>query len=91
MVALESLLGEEEVLSARLEKRLKRAKNFDPTVRSRSKFYRSFWRLLSLGLLRNRYSVMRRGLVGKTSETGQNGHNFWYDRWIALKCLHEFL
>jgi hypothetical protein len=35
--------------------------------------------------------VMRRGLVGKTSETGQNGHNFWYDRWIALKCLHEFL
>ena len=44
-----------------------------------------------MGLLRNRYSEMRRGLVGKTSETGQNGHNFWYDRWIALKYLHEFL
>jgi hypothetical protein len=26
-----------------------------------------------------------------TSQTGQNGHNFWYDRWIALKCIHEFL
>jgi hypothetical protein len=43
-----------------------------------------------LGLFRNRYLVTRRS-SGKTSETGQNGHNFWYDRWIALKCLHEFL
>jgi len=34
---------------------------------------------------------MRGGLVGKTSETGQNDHNFWYDCWIALKYLHEFL
>ena len=32
MVALESLLGEEEVWYARLEYRLKRAINFDPTV-----------------------------------------------------------
>jgi hypothetical protein len=44
-----------------------------------------------LGLLRDRYSVTRHGLVGRTSETGENGLNFWYDRWIALKCLHEFL
>ena len=34
---------------------------------------------------------MTRRSSGKTSETGQNGHNFWYDRWIALKSLHEFL
>ena len=32
MVALESLLGEEEVWSARLEYRLKRTINFYPTV-----------------------------------------------------------
>jgi len=32
MVALESLLGEDEVWSARLVLRLKRAINFDPTV-----------------------------------------------------------
>jgi len=32
MVDLESLLGEEEVWSARLEYRLKRAINFYPTV-----------------------------------------------------------
>ena len=22
---------------------------------------------------------------------GQNGHNFWYDRWIALNFLREYL
>jgi hypothetical protein len=22
---------------------------------------------------------------------GENSHNFWFDRWIALKFLHEFL
>jgi hypothetical protein len=32
MVALESLVGEEEVWSARLEFRFERAINFDPTV-----------------------------------------------------------
>jgi len=30
-------------------------------------------------------------VVGQTLVTGQNGHNFLSDRWIALKFLLEFL
>ena len=26
-------------------------------------------------------------LVGQTSVSGQKGHNFWSDRWMALKFL----
>jgi hypothetical protein len=47
--AMEWLLGDEDVWSVKLEYRLKRATNFDPTVRSHSKFYRGFQRLFSLG------------------------------------------
>ena len=42
MVALESLLGEEEVWSARLEYRLKRAINFDPAFDRAQIFTRVF-------------------------------------------------
>ena len=47
--AMEWLLGDEDVWSVELEYRLKRATNFDPTVRSHLKFYRGFQRLFSLG------------------------------------------
>jgi hypothetical protein len=30
-------------------------------------------------------------LVGKSSVTGQKAHNFWSQRLIELKYLHEFL
>jgi hypothetical protein len=40
MVAVEWLLGDEDVWSVELEYRLKRAIPFDPTVGSRSNFYR---------------------------------------------------
>jgi hypothetical protein len=40
MVAVEWVLGDEDVLSVELEYRLKRAIPFDPTVGSRSNFYR---------------------------------------------------
>jgi hypothetical protein len=41
---MESLLRDEKVWSASLEYRLKRAITFDPTVGSRSNFYRGFQR-----------------------------------------------
>jgi hypothetical protein len=40
-VAMDWLLGDEDVWSVELEYRLKRAIPFDPTVWSRSNFYRS--------------------------------------------------
>ena len=60
MVAMESLLGDEDVLLATLELRLKRAITFDPTVGLRSNVYMSFRRPFSLGLLWNSNSVTRR-------------------------------
>jgi hypothetical protein len=39
MVAMERLLGDEDVWFVELEYRLKRAITFDPTVGSRSNFY----------------------------------------------------
>jgi len=40
MVAVEWVLGDEDVLSVKLEYRLKRAIPFDPTVGSQSNFYK---------------------------------------------------
>jgi hypothetical protein len=40
MVAVEWVLGDEDVLSVELEYQLKRAIPFDPTVGSRSNFYK---------------------------------------------------
>jgi hypothetical protein len=57
---MESLLRDEEVWSASLESRLKRAITFNPTVGSRSKFYKGFQRLFSLGYLWNCYVMMKR-------------------------------
>jgi hypothetical protein len=54
-VAMEWLLGDEDVWSLELEYRLKRAITFDPTVGSLSNFYRDFQRLFSLGWLWNGY------------------------------------
>jgi hypothetical protein len=58
-VAMEWLLGDEDVWLVELEYRIKRAITFTSTVGSRWKFYNGFQRLFSLGLLWNRYSVMR--------------------------------
>jgi hypothetical protein len=57
---MESLLRDEEVWSASLEYRLKRAITFNPTVGSRLKFYKGFQRLFSLGYLWNCYAMMKR-------------------------------
>jgi hypothetical protein len=40
---------------ARLDRRFERAITFDPTVGSRSNFYRSFWMPFSMEWMRNRY------------------------------------
>jgi hypothetical protein len=59
-VVLESLLGDEDVWSARLESRLKRAITIDPTIGSRSNFYMSFWRPFLLWLLWKPNSMKRK-------------------------------
>jgi hypothetical protein len=45
---MESLLGEEEVCSCRTRITAKKGVTFDPTIGSRSNFYRSFQRPFSL-------------------------------------------
>jgi hypothetical protein len=45
--------------------------------------------MFSLGFLWNRCSVMRR-FGSQTLVTGQNGHNFLSNHWIALKVFPEF-
>jgi len=45
---------------ARLDGRFERAITFDPTVGSRSNFYRSFWMPICKLGMRDRYSVMMR-------------------------------
>jgi hypothetical protein len=59
-VAIKSLLGDEEIWSGTLEKQVKMAIIFYPTIGSRSNIYTSFGRLFALGLLWNCYSVTRR-------------------------------
>ena len=58
-VYMECLFGDENVWSTKQGYRLKRAITFDPTVGSRSNFYRGFQRLFFVGYIRNAYSVMR--------------------------------
>jgi len=48
-VAMEWLLGDEDVLSVELEYRLKKIISFDPTVGLCLNFYKGFQRLLSCG------------------------------------------
>ena len=64
-VAIQSLFDDEDVWSAKLEYLLKKAMTFYSTIGSRSKFYMSFRRLLSLAYLCNRYSEIRRNSQGK--------------------------
>jgi hypothetical protein len=88
-VAMESLLRDKEVWSASLKYRLKRAITFDPIVGSRSKKYRGFRGCF----LRGSYGIVtswREGLVSQPWVSAQKGHNFWSDRWIALKILQGF-
>jgi hypothetical protein len=46
---MEWLLGDEDVWSVELQYRLKKAITFDPTVGSRSNFYKGFDKLFSSG------------------------------------------
>jgi hypothetical protein len=88
-VVTQWLLGDEYVWSVELEYRLKRSITFDPTVRSRSNFYRGFQRLFSLGKLLNHFSVAR--TCGRQPlVSAEKGHNVWSDCWIALKCVQGF-
>jgi hypothetical protein len=50
MVSVEWVLGDEDVLSVELEYRLKRVIPFDPTVGSRSNFYRGCFPYGSYGM-----------------------------------------
>jgi hypothetical protein len=88
-VAMEWLLRDEDVWSVELEYRLKKAITFDPTVGSRSNFYKGFQRLFVLGKLWNRCWVTR--MSGRQPWVSvQKDHNVWSDRWIALKFLQWF-
>jgi hypothetical protein len=88
-VTMEWLMGDGYVLSASNEYRLTRAITFDPIVGSRSNFYRGFQRLFSLGKLWNDWVTRMSGRQPWVS--AQKGHNFWSDRWVALKFLQWFL
>jgi hypothetical protein len=57
---VELTLGEAEVLRASLDYRFEKAITFDPTIGSRSKFYRSFRRPFFIEWIWNPYSVRRR-------------------------------
>jgi len=88
-VAMEWLLRDEDVWSVELEYRLKKAITFDPTVGSRSNFYKGFQRLFVLGKLWNCCWVTR--MSGRQPWVSvQKDHNVWSDRWIALKFLQWF-
>jgi hypothetical protein len=56
----ESILGDDEVWSPRLDGRFEKAITFDPTVGSQSNFYWSFRMPFSMEWMRVRYSVMMR-------------------------------
>jgi len=56
----ESILGDDEVWSSQAGWTGRKAITLDPTVGSRSNFYRSFRMNFSMGWMRDRYSVMMR-------------------------------
>jgi hypothetical protein len=56
----ESILDDDEVWSSQAGGTVRKAITFDPTVGSRSNFYRSFRMHFSMERMRNRYSMMMR-------------------------------
>jgi hypothetical protein len=56
----ESILVDDEVWTSQAAWTVLKAITFDPTVGSRSKFYRSFRMHFSMEWIRNRYSMMMR-------------------------------
>jgi len=56
----ESMLDDDEVWSSQAGWTVRKAITFDPTVGSRSKFYRSFRMHFSMEWMRNRYTMMMR-------------------------------
>jgi len=74
-----SMLGDDEVWSIQAGWTVRKAITFDPTVGSRSNFYRSFRMNFSMEWVRNRYSVMMSS--GRARLDGRSkGHNFRSDR-----------
>jgi hypothetical protein len=88
-VDMEWLHDYEDVCSVELQYRLKRAITFDPTIARAQSF---------AAVLRGCFPWVRYGmatrwrgcLVGRTWVSAKKGHNFWSDRWIALKFLLGF-
>ena len=72
-----------------LENRVKSSITIDPTVGSRSNFFREFPKAVFEGVAWNRYdtlTVSGRGHSNDSAtEPGQKFHNYRADRWIALK------
>jgi hypothetical protein len=56
----ESILDDDEVWSSQAGWTVRKAITFNPTVGSRSNFYRSFRMNFSMECMRNRYSMMMR-------------------------------
>ena len=60
-----------------------------------SNFFHEFLEAVSDGVAWNRYDTPtttgRGHSTDSTREPGQKVHNYRSDRWIALKCFHEFL
>jgi len=56
----ESILDDDEVWSSQAGWTVRKAITFDPTVGSRSNFYRSFRMHFSMEWMRNRYTMMMR-------------------------------
>jgi hypothetical protein len=85
----ESILDDDEVWSSQAGGTGRKAITFDPTVGSRSNFYRSFRMNFSMQWMRDRYSVMMRSVHPGWMD-GSKGHNFRSDRCIAIKLSLEF-
>jgi hypothetical protein len=86
-VAMEWLLGDEDVWSVKLEYRLKKAITFDLIVGSRSNLSRGCFPWGSYGMT----TRWRGCMVTRTRVSAQKRQNFWSDRWIAFKHLQGFL
>jgi len=68
----ESILDDHEVWSSQARWTGRKAITFDPTVGSRSNFYRSFRMNFSMGWMRDRYAVMMR--------SGRSRLDGWFER-----------
>jgi hypothetical protein len=82
---MESLLGDEEVLLARLWVTAQKGHKFWPYRWIALKFLQEFLADVFLGLGMELLLGDDEIWAGQTKLTAKKGHNFWSDRWIALK------